>query len=155
MVKNLTVTKRLFLEWARSRYGNGVRFVKRGAADFVLPDGSRVIVKRPIRGFLYFTSSQWSGLEDRDLVAVVSEESGVIGLIPFSEARRGYVEVEGRRFTVIVERGTKKILVIRCSEDTYARFRAVAEEFRSYEDALRYLLHTYELYGRVPAPRVF
>ena len=155
-VKNLTVTKRLFLEWARSRYGQGVRFVRRGAVDFVLPDGSRVIVKRPIRGFLYFTSRQWRELSDTDLVAVVSEVDGVLGVVPVREARSGAVAVGGRQFAVIVERVGTARLVVRCSEETYERFRRLASYFRDYEETLRYLLDLHDLYGyRRPKPGVY
>jgi len=156
MVKNVTVTKKLFLDWARSRYGPNVRFVRKGAVDFVLPDGTRVIVKRPIRGFIYFTKSQWGGLSDGDVVAVVDETKGVIGMIPFSKLRDGEpVDIGNYRFTVIVEKPAYATLRIRCSREIYEKFGKIAVEIGGYENALRYLLDLYELYGRRPSPRVF
>jgi hypothetical protein len=156
VVKNLTLTKRIFLEWARSRYGPGVRFVKRGAVDFVLPDGTRVIVKRPVRGFLYFTENQWRGLSPGDLVAVVEEDRGVVGMVPFSElGDRKTVVVGGRSYTVLVERHEYRVLRIRCSRETYERLEKVVREMGGYEDTLRYLLDLYDAYGRRMSPRVF
>jgi hypothetical protein len=156
-LKNLTVTKRLFLEWARERFGEGVRFDKRGVVDFVLPDGSRVIVKRPVQSYIYFTRRQWEGLRDDDLVAVVREGVGVMGLARFGDVKSTRrVVVGGNRFLVIVEPEERRILRIACSRETYERFKKVSAMFSNDEEALSYLLDAFELCGTRPLkPRVF
>jgi CRISPR/Cas system CMR subunit Cmr4 (Cas7 group RAMP superfamily) len=156
-LKNLTVTKRLFLEWARERFGEGVRFDKRGVVDFILPDGSRVIVKRPIHKYIYFTRRQWNGLRGDDLVAVVREDVGVLGLVKFKdiEATRRVV-VGNHRFIVIVEDANRRVLRIRCSRETYERFKKVSAMFSDDEEALNYLLDSFEMCGVKPLrPRAF
>jgi len=37
-----------------------------------------------------------------------------------------------------------KILKIRCSEETYIRFRKIAAEFKDYEEALNVLMDNYK-----------
>ena len=156
-MKNLTVTKRLFMEWARERFGEGVRFEKRGVVDFTLPNGSRVIVKRPVQKYIYFTRRQWNGLRGDDLIAVVREDVGVIGLVKFRDAeatRR--ITIGEHKFLIIVEDVEKRVLRIRCTRETYERFKKVSALFGDDEETLSYLLDSFEMCGVKPLkPRAF
>lgn len=156
-MKNLTLSKRIFLEWALEKYGEGVKFEKRGVVDFTLPTGDRVIVKRPVGKYIYFTRRQWEGLRGSDLVAVVTESSGVLGVVPFRNvASTRVIVTEGGKFWVTVEEPGRAVLVVRCSRETYERFKKISSMFRSDEDALNYLLDAYEVCGTKPLkPRAF
>jgi hypothetical protein len=155
-MKVLTPSKKLFMDWIRSTYGyKNVRFVKDGVVDFILPDGSCVIVKRPIHDVIYFTRRQWDGLRDGDYVAVVTDT--VLGMVKFRDIKNSKnVSLGGKNFIISVEGGEKLEIRIKCSPETYERFKKVMVSFKDEEEALNYLLDAYELCGTYRVkPRVY
>jgi hypothetical protein len=121
MAKHLTITKRMALEFLlRSGYRReDIRFNRRGSPDFILSDGRRVEVKRPVEGRIYFTAKQWRELDDDVEIFILHEGMEEPVSIPFREFReahsRGIYRVRGYPFTVVEE---SERVVIRCSPET-------------------------------------
>jgi len=148
-MKTLTTAKKIFLEWLRKYYDDTeIRFVRKDVIDFITP-GGRYIVKRPVKGFIYFTRKQWNNLKDNDMIAVV-EDDKVIGVTLFKEARNNRrIKVGDRYYTITLEREDVVMLRIRCSKDTYVRFRKLMTMFTDEEEALKYLLDLHDAYGKM------
>jgi hypothetical protein len=150
-MKTVTKSKWIFAEWVRRTYGEDATFVKKGAIDFIMPDGTRVIVKRPVNKFIYFTRRQWNELDDDDRVAVVVDE-GVLCLVPFRDVKSSMkVEVDNRRFIIKVGED-EVVLRIKCSRETYARFKKISATLGGDDVALKALLDAFEPYSRPPRP---
>ena len=150
-MKTFTKSKWIFAEWVRRTYGEDATFVKRGAIDFVMPDGTRVIVKHPVNKFIYFTRKQWNELSNDDRVAVVVNGE-VLCLVPFRDVKSSMkIEVGNRRFVVKVGED-EVVLRIRCSRETYARFKKISATLGGDEIALKALLDIFEPYNRPPRP---
>lgn len=157
-MKTMTLTERLFYEWL---LGNGygkedIRYNRYGNPDFILSDGRRIEVKRPIENMLYFTAKQWRELRDSDEVAIVHEsKKEPIGFVKFAEIKKAHSEgkhvvVGGRKYFVFVDERSCTI-IIRCTPETRRRFRILMAEknFRNTGEALRYLLKLYEKFGSI------
>jgi hypothetical protein len=57
------------------------------------------------------------------------------------------ISLGGKNFIVGVEGGEKMEIRIKCSPETYERFKKVMVSFKDEEEALNYLLDAYELCG--------
>jgi hypothetical protein len=119
MVKVMTVTKRMALNWLLKSYRReDIRFNRRGSPDFMLSDGRKVEVKRPIGGWIYFTAKQWRQLSDDVEVFIVHEAREEPLIIPFKEfreaAQKGIFKVRGYPFAIGEE---SERVVIRCTPE--------------------------------------
>ncbi|MEM1681055.1 MAG: hypothetical protein QXZ56_07605 [Sulfolobales archaeon] len=145
MVKNITVTKRMVLEWLISRgyRREDIVFNRRSSPDFILPDGRRIEVKRVAGNAVYFTRKQWECLDDGVEIALVNEGlKEPIAVVPFSEVRR-VAESGGRllgRFRVIIQPSSSRVICIRCGEDLYKAFVKFSLDYDGYSEALRELM---------------
>jgi predicted DNA-binding protein (MmcQ/YjbR family) len=83
------------------------------------------------------------------MIAVI-EDDKVVGVTPFKEARNSRrIKVGDRYYTITVEREDVVMLRIRCSKDTYVRFRKLMTMFTDEEEALKYLLDLHDAYGKM------
>ncbi len=149
-LKVMTKTEMLFKEWLlRNGYPEeGIRYNRKGSPDFILHDGRKVEVKRPVMGYMYFTRKQWSSLSDDVEVAVMHEDQPEpLAIVPFRKVREAYekggiLEHGKMRFRVVVEPADKAILMIKCTEQTRQAFRLfyVKGGYKNMEEALIDLL---------------
>jgi len=149
MTKNLVITKMLFRNWLikQGYKPEEIRFNRRGSPDFILADGKRFEVKRPVSGFIYFTDKQWNSLNDDDEIVIMYENlDSPLGITKFKSVREAHskgksVVIGGRRYGVVVGRRKSRVTVW-CSEKTKKRFESLylKSGFSSYEGFLSFLL---------------
>jgi hypothetical protein len=140
----MTATERIVKEWLVSKgYSESdIVFNRKGSPDFILPDGRRIEVKRPISGCLWFTHKQLSELSDGDEIVIVHESNpNQIFSVKFSEIKGGRtITIGGKTLKIVVAMDEK--IVIKCSPETRMAFsRFIANNnYKSAEEALRALL---------------
>jgi hypothetical protein len=149
MGKTMTKSERAFYEWLVKKYGSDVRYNYRESPDFVLPDGRMFEVKYlpPRAKTLYFTRKQWEELPNNVEIAVMSDDSEPLCIIPFSELKKkGKAVCGNKEIHVYVPLERTDVLQIRCFPETIIAFKKYAAEFKSYEDALISLLECKGIY---------
>jgi hypothetical protein len=158
LAKSLTLTERLAKEWLLSQgyREEQIRFNKQSSPDFLLSDGRKIEVKRPVKGVIYFSQKQWNALSNDVEVFIMHETSKEpLAIVPFSEVRKSFesgkvLSCKGGKFGINVE-PEGEILRIRCSRDTLADFIKICGELCrykggkvTYEDALRFLMDAFK-----------
>jgi len=117
-MKVMTKTKLMFREWLLKQYAKEqIVFNKYGSPDFLLPEGRKIEVKRPMGNVIYFTDRQWRMMDDKTEVAIVHEDySEPLAIIPFREIRKAYeqgmnINIGERSFRVNVSAQSTGMIV--------------------------------------------
>ncbi|MEM1868560.1 MAG: hypothetical protein QXY41_05995 [Thermoproteota archaeon] len=156
MVKNITLTKRIVIDWlVRSGYRReDIVFNRRSSPDFILPDGRKIEVKRLAGSTIYFTPKQWESLTDDVEVVVVKEDMREpVAIVPFSMIRKVAESGIGRigNLNIIARRpGKTRVIHIWCDEDLYRTFMSYSANYKDHAEALRELMVRAGVYRKPP-----
>jgi len=157
-MKVMTLTERLFKEWLlKNGYtDDDIKYNHKSSPDFILSDGRRIEVKRPMRGYIYFTRKQWLSLDDDVEIAIVHEDyPEPIAIVPFREFKEAYrtnrkIECGGKVFGITVDMNTTRI-IIRCRPETKKEWEQLKAMLgKDGEEVFLEIMHVFKQRPRLP-----